>query len=347
MFKRSLLFAMAVGFALFGCKKKEETPKASADAGQATKEKAQTGPAALVNGRAIPIEEVNKEVEKITGGGARTIPEDRMARIKQNIINRLIEEELIQQEAERQGITVTEEELNQEFEKYKARFKTEEQFQNYLKHGKTSVEEIKDRLKKSAILNKLLTKLGKLTVTEEDIRQAYESGIKAYTEPEQVHAQHILIKVAENAPQAEVEAAKKRVAEAMKRLKKGEDFGKVAEEMSDDPGSKSKGGDLGFFRRGVMVPKFEEVAFSLKPGEMTKEPVRTQFGFHIIKVLERKEERVKPLEEVREQIETSLRNRNLFKARRELVEQLRKDAKIEILMEGVSTETKPEAKAAE
>lgn len=321
--------------ALAGCKgKAPEAPQAQAPKEDVSKAAAPTitGPAARVNGVEIGAAAVNEELAKITQDGARNIPEDRLAKIRQNIVNRLIEEELIRQEVERQGVQVTNEEVDAEFERYKGRFKSEEQFNNFLKHGRTTVEEIRARLERSAALNRLLTKLGQLAVSDEDIQKAYESGLKMYTEPEQLHARHILVKVAENAPADQIETAKKKAAEALKRLKKGEDFAAVAKEISDDAVSREKGGDLGFFRRGVMVPKFEEAAFALKPGEMTKEPVRTPFGFHVIQVLERKAERVKPLDEVREQIVESLKNRNLFKARRELVERLRKEGKVENLL---------------
>lgn len=318
-------------FALTACKAKPPEPPAGPQAPEATKAEsvAVTGPVARVNGVEITASLLNEELNKVTQGGTRTIPEDRLGKIRQNIVNRLIEEELIRQEVQRQGIVVTAEEVDAEFARYKGRFKSEEQFNNFLKHGRTSVEEIRARLERSAALNKLLTKTGALDVSDEDIQKAYESGIKMYTEPEQIHARHVLIKVAENAPADQVEAARKKAMDVLKRLKKGEDFAAVAKEMSDDAVSREKGGDLGLFRRGVMVPKFEEAAFALKPGETTKEPVRTPFGFHIIQVLERKAERVKPLEEVRDQIVESLKNRNLFKARRELVERLRKEAKIE------------------
>lgn len=314
----SLLFVIGV----VACKKEVPAPPPPPET------QAPAAPA-IVNGVPIDAAQFQAEVDKITQGGARNIPDDRMAKIKENVLNRMIEEELLRQEYKRQGIEVTNEEIEAEFQKYKSRFKTEEQFQNYLTHGKTSVEEIKARQRDSIALNKLLTKLGKLDVSEEDVKKAYETGIKMYTEPEQVHARHILIKVAENAPAADVGAAKKKIAEIQAKLAKGESFENLAKQYSEDPMSKEKGGDLGFFRKGVMVPKFEAAAFALKPGEITKEPVRTPFGFHLIQVLERKEERVKPFEEVKEQIVESLKNRNLFKARRELVDNLKATAKIE------------------
>lgn len=296
---------------------------------------------ARVNGKAIPMAAFEAEMNKITQGGTRQIPEDRLQKIRENVVNRLVEEELLAQEVQRQGVTVTEAEIDAEFEKYRSRFKSEEQFNSYLTHGKTSIEEIRARLRTSLALTRLLQKLGKLEVSEDEVRQAYQTGIRMYTEPEQVEARHILIKVAENAPADQVEAARKKALEALKKVRSGVDFGAVAREYSDDAMSKEKGGDLGFFRRGVMVPKFEEAAFAMQPGEISKEPVRTPFGFHIIQVVNRKAERVKPFEEVQEQIQESLRNRNTFKARRELVEELRKSGKVEILIPGIGTPASP------
>jgi peptidyl-prolyl cis-trans isomerase C len=336
-----ILAVLAVGLFLFsvsGCKDcGGEKPAAVADSVQpapgptnAPAANARiTGPVAKVNGTEIPSTEFYTELDKITQGGARNIPDDRLKKIRENILNRLIEEELLKQEVKKQAVEVTEQELTVEFDKYKARFKTEDQFQNYLTHGKTTVEDIKARLRQSAALTKLLTKLGKLDVTDDEVKKAYETGIKMYTEPEQVHAQHVLIKVAESAAADQVAAANKKATEALKRIQKGEDFALVAKDVSDDAMSKEKGGDLGFFRRGVMVPKFEDAAFQLKPGELSKDPVRSPFGFHVVKVLERKEERVKPFDEVKDQIADSLRNRNTFKARRELVDKLKVEAKIE------------------
>ncbi len=330
---RSLpLITVSVLLAMLACKKEPAAP-ATATPAPAAVPAAEggrlTGPVVKVNGAPIDSALFYGELDKITQGGARAIPEDRLKKIQENILNRLVEEELLAQEVKKQGVEVTDTDLDAEFAKYKARFKSEEQFQNYLTHGKTTIVEIRNRLKSSLALTKLLEKLGRLDVADDEVRKSYESGIKLYTEAEQVHAQHILVKVAENAPEDKAEAARKKAAEALKKVKAGADFGAVAKEATDDAMTREKGGDLGFFRKGVMVPKFEEAAFALKPGEVSKDPVRTPFGWHVIKVIEKKEERVKPFDEVKEQIKDSLRNRNTFKARRELVEKLKAEATIE------------------
>jgi peptidyl-prolyl cis-trans isomerase C len=337
MTRKLLTVAIAATFVFsIGCKKraKEEAVAAEAPVEAAVEQEAEgykppTGPIATVNGIPIDAEAFNKEIARITQDGAREIPEERFAKIRDNIANRMIEEELIAQEVKKLEIQITAEEIEAEFEKYKGRFKTEEQFENYMTHQKTTAEDVKQDLKRKLALTKLLERLGAVSVTDEEVQKTYEVGIKSYTDPAQAHVQHILVKVGADAVPAQVEAAQAKALEALKKLKAGEDFAKVVAEYSEDIMSKDKGGDLGFFRKGVMVKEFEDAAFALKPGTYTQELVRSTFGFHIIKLIEIKDERVRPLEEVSDQIRESLLNRATFKARRELVQKLKAAATIE------------------
>ncbi len=136
-----------------------------------------------------------------------------------------------------------------------------------------------------------------IKVSEEEIKSYYESNIGEFERQEEVKARHILIKTEDKGE----DEAKKLSYEILEKLKKGEDFAKLAKEFSEDPGSKDTGGDLGYFGRGQMVPEFEEAAFSLEVGEFS-EPVKTQFGYHIIQVLDHRIGGTKPLEEVRNEI---------------------------------------------
>lgn len=115
------------------------------------------------------------------------------------------------------------------------------------------------------------------------VKQRYEASKARYEKPKRVKARHVLVKVEPEAAPAAVEAAQKKANDALARVKKGEDFAKVAKEVSDDPGSKDRGGDVGEFGPGVMAPEFEGAAFSAKAGDVVG-PVRTQFGFHVVKV---------------------------------------------------------------
>ncbi len=143
--------------------------------------------------------------------------------------------------------------------------------------------------------------IGKIDVSAEDIDAYYKTHQEEFRTPEMVKARHILVKVDKTAPEEAKKAAKEKAEGLLKRLKGGEDFAKIAAEFSDDPGSKAKGGDLGFFAKGRMVPEFEKAAFSLKPGELS-DVVETPFGFHIIKVDEKKESTLEPLDKVKDKI---------------------------------------------
>ncbi|MEW5800780.1 MAG: peptidylprolyl isomerase [bacterium] len=140
-----------------------------------------------------------------------------------------------------------------------------------------------------------------LTVGDDAVKRYYNGHETQYQIPKQVHARHILVKTDPAADDAKKEEAKKKAQDLLQRIRGGEDFAKLATEFSQDPGSASKGGDLGFFGKGRMTPNFEKAAFALEKGAIS-ELVETPFGYHIIKVEDIQEARTKPLEEVRQQI---------------------------------------------
>jgi peptidyl-prolyl cis-trans isomerase D len=148
--------------------------------------------------------------------------------------------------------------------------------------------------------------LDKIQVTEDEIRQSYEENKEKYQRDAEVKARHILFSVKEDAPPEEVEKVKAEARKVLDQAKKGADFAELAKKHSKDPGSAANGGDLGFFAADRMEPAFSEKAFSLKPGEIS-DLVQTPYGFHIIKVEETRPERTSPLEEVRGEIELSLK----------------------------------------
>jgi len=180
----------------------------------------------------------------------------------------------------------------------------------------------------------------KVTVSEEDMKSYYEGHKDEFKTPEMVKARHILIRVAPAASEEDKKKAKEKAEDILKKIKDGgEDFSKLASDLSDDPGSKSKGGDLGFFPKGRMVKPFEDAAFSLKPGEISG-IVETQFGFHIIKVEERKDASVEPLEKVKERINQKLLQERVKTKIAEFIDNAMKDAKAEIHPEVFTGEKK-------
>ncbi len=146
-----------------------------------------------------------------------------------------------------------------------------------------------------------------ISVTDKDVEQYYEINKDKFTVPKQVHARHILIKAESSATDEEKKKAKAKAEEILEQLRKGEDFAKLAGEYSEDPGSRTKGGDLGYFARGAMVKPFEDAAFAMKPGE-TSGVVETSFGYHIIKVEDIKEAQTKPFAEIKTKLTEQLTN---------------------------------------
>lgn len=166
----------------------------------------------------------------------------------------------------------------------------------------------KDKL----LLDEYLEKEARKAVTPEAAKALYDQTVKAMKPEEEVHARHILV---ENEDEAKAIAA---------RLKGGADFAKVAAEASKDPGSKTEGGDLGWFTKDRMVAPFADAAFKLSPGQVS-DPIKTQFGWHVIKVEEKRSKPVPTFDEMKEQVDQYLTR----KSQQDLILKLRESAKIE------------------
>lgn len=164
------------------------------------------------------------------------------------------------------------------------------------------------------LVDEYLASVAQKAATEEEARKLYDETIKSLPPEEEVHARHILV-TDENEAKA-----------VIARLEKGEDFAKLAAELSKDPGSAKEGGDLGYFTRDRMVPEFSETAFKLEKGKVSA-PIKTQFGWHVLKVEDKRAKAVPTFEEVREQIDTFI----VQKAQQDAILALREKAKIERL----------------
>jgi len=143
-----------------------------------------------------------------------------------------------------------------------------------------------------------------LQIPDDVLKQQYQANLQQYEVPDQVHVQHILLKTV-GQTDALVEETRKKAEDVLKQAKKGAKFDELAKKYSEDPGSKDKGGDLGWIRHGQTVPEFDKAAFSLAPGQIS-DLVKTQYGFHIIKVLEKQNAHTKSFDEVKDSIRTPL-----------------------------------------
>ncbi len=184
---------------------------------------------------------------------------------------------------------------------------------------KAALENIKTQMLAQAAMQNLVKDV---KVTDDEAKKFYDEHPENFTEPEHIHARHILISDDVN--------SKDKIAEIQEELKEGKDFGEIAKEISICP-SAPRGGDLGEFQRGQMVKPFEEAAFALKnPGDIS-EPVKTQFGWHIIKLEEKHPAEKIAFEQVKAQVMQQLENEKAAAMLRERAEQLKKEYKAEIL----------------
>jgi peptidyl-prolyl cis-trans isomerase C len=266
--------------------------------------------AAVVNGTVIPMADVNKEIENFQKQFARmgqSVDEAKLLEMKKNILERMIDTEILYQEAQKKGMTVDEEEAKQELEKIKQRFPNEEEFQNQMALSGRSEESLLKDITRGKAIEKLIEKeVGdNISISEEDAKKYYDENPNFFTQPEQIRASHILIKVEEGADEADKEKAKLRIKEIKQKIDEGEDFTELAKEFSEGP-SAPRGGDLSYFGRDQMVPSFEEAAFALDVGEVS-DVVETKYGYHLIKVFDKKEATKTSFDDIKEKIEEFLK----------------------------------------
>ncbi|MFZ4683198.1 MAG: peptidylprolyl isomerase [Terrimicrobiaceae bacterium] len=303
------------------------TPVPAADAAAAVLK----DPVAVVNGEKVTkseLEEAFNSAVQASGAKVDDLTADQKLEGYRQLLDELILDKLVSKAAE--GVVVPQADIDSEVAKIKGQFPSEEEFNKQIIAAGQSPEKFNDALKKMLQQQKWIEgQVGdKTAVTDADAKKFYDSNTSEFNEPETVKASHILILVgkddSEDVAKQKLEIAKKAAA----RAKKGEDFTKLAKELSQEPGAKESGGDLGFFPKDQMVPEFSEAAFNQKVGQIS-EPVRTQFGWHVIKVTDKKPAGVVPYEQVKKQLLAYLKTDKQRKAVQELLKSLRDSAKIE------------------
>lgn len=274
---------------------------------------------------------VGKEYEMIFGeeiwssdiGNGKTFKDT----FKDEILNVMIMQSLVAAEAVKEGITVSQEEIESEVKSYLDYISNVPGYTDYLKTNNIDEEFLKEHFRLNLIFEKYRSKvMSQSEITDEEVKVYYQENIKDYTK-EEIKASHILLgtldefnqSIPENEKSEKLELAK----EILRRAKAGEDFALLAKEYSDDTASGVNGGDLGYFPRGIMVAEFEEAAFALDSGQVS-DIVETAFGYHIIKVFDKKSE-VITLEDEKENIIARMQ----YDMYNKIVEELESGAKIE------------------
>jgi len=256
-------------------------------------------------------------------------PAQKMAGYRE-ILDELIVDKLVSRKAS--SVEIKDADLEAEVGRVKGQFPSEEAFKAEMQKAGETDSSFRDTIKRMMQQRKWMEeKVGdKATVPEADVKKFYDENKKEFEHPELVRASHILILTPEDADEKTVAEKKKAAEAALTRVtEKKEDFTAVAKEVSEEPGAKESGGDLDFFPKERMVPEFANAAFAMDKGAISKEPVRTKFGWHVIKVTDRKPAGTMPFDEVKKQVTAYLQGSKQREAVRSVIDSLRSEAKVE------------------
>lgn len=294
---------------------------------------------ATINGKPILAKQLEDAFKSHTQQNPQmkeNLPEEQMKKLRQILLNQLIEMELILQEGEKLKIQPTDEEITARVEQIKKQYPSETEFAQKLQEQNLTLESLIQELKKNFVISKVIhqhistSQQNSAPISDEEMKTYYDAHKDQFLQKEMVRARHILVKVPKEADEATSKKAKDKIAEILKKAKAGEAFDQLAQKNSECP-SGANGGDLGFFTADQMVPEFSKVAFSLKVGEMS-DIVQTQFGYHIILVTETKAASEKTFEESKEQIKQSLAGKKQGSSIRDYIQSLREKAEVKILV---------------
>src|SRR5205085_685083 len=237
------------------------------------------------------------------------------------------------QESKTQKVAVPDADIEARVLSLKQQFPTEDAFKQALAQRHMTLEQIKTDARQNMAISKLVDGeiASKVAVKPEDVQAFYQQNPQNFMESEKVHASHILISAPKTADAATRAKARAKAESILKDVHAGKDFSALAKQNSEDPGSAANGGDLGFFQQGQMVPQFNDVAFSLKPGAVSN-VVETDFGYHIIKVVEKQPGRTVPIDEAKPRIEQYLEAQNREKQTTAFVNGLRAKGKVQVFI---------------
>jgi peptidyl-prolyl cis-trans isomerase C len=285
---------------------------------------------ARVNGEDVTKTDFEKFINQMEASAGQPVPPDRRNEIYRNALNRLVDMKLLSQEVKARGLHGDEQAVAGEIQSIRGRFPTQEEFNKALAAQGLTEEKLKaEMLTQTSITKMMEAETATATaVSDADVKDFYDKNPDRFKRPEQVRASHILFKT--EGDDAAKKKARASAESVLKQAKSGKDFAALAKQHSSD-GSAPQGGDLGFFVKEQMVPEFSNAAFAMQPGQIS-DIVESQFGYHIIKVTERKAPETIALDEVAPQVKQYLTQQRQQQRGEAFVKQLRDKAKIEVLI---------------
>jgi peptidyl-prolyl cis-trans isomerase C len=288
--------------------------------------------AAEINGVVITKQQFDKELNihlKRVASQGRQVAGDQLTALKKDILEGLIEREVLYQASQKAGIKIEEQRIEEQLAAIKKRFPNEADYKAALANMSLTEDEVKMQISRGLAIQALIEQqiASKIIITDTETRAYYDDNPQMFKQPAQVKASHILIKVDAGADEAQKAEARKKIETVQQKVKAGGDFAELAKEYSEGP-SNTRGGDLGFFRRGQMVKPFEDAAFAMKANEVS-DIVETRFGYHLIKVYEIKPDRTLAYADIKDRLSQRMKQEKIEKDATQYVGQLKKDAKIE------------------
>jgi peptidyl-prolyl cis-trans isomerase C len=273
--------------------------------------------------------EVRRQLAPIGNPEWKNLRDDYRGQLLYATITGLVNSNLLYKKALASGFQVTVAELQDELQKISKTFNSDAEMNAALADQNIDRPTLEKQIYRGMLASKFIDETinKKITVTPEEVAKYYAANPKDFQHPDLVRTSHILIKAGDNPEQDAL--AKQRAEAILARVKKGEDFAKLAKENSIDP-SASQGGDIGFSAKDSTVPGYAEASFSLPVGGVTM--TKTQLGYHVIKVTDKKKEGLSTLEEVKQALTDFLKNEKQQAELTKLINQLRDQAKIEILI---------------
>lgn len=287
---------------------------------------------ARVNGEDVKKADFDRLIKNMELSANQPIPAERRDEILRRALDQLVTYTVLSQETKARNVTVTDAEIENTVKQMQAQFPSEAEFRKALLARGMTVERLRADAKNDMSINKMLQAEAAAAPapTDAQVREFYDKNPDKFKQEEAVRASHILIPADEKADEATKKKARAEIEDVQKQLKAGGDFATLAKKYSKD-GSAAQGGDLNFFSKGQMVPAFDQVAFSLKPGE-TSDIVTTPFGYHIIRVTEHRAASTVPFDQVSARIKEYLTEQQKQGRAQAFIEQLKQKAKIEVLV---------------
>jgi peptidyl-prolyl cis-trans isomerase C len=268
----------------------------------------------------------------MSGKSGLQVPPDQQKEFDQQALSQLIAGELIYQAGLKLAVKDLDKKVDDRLAQHRARFANAEDFAKAIKALDMDEKGLRDFTRRDIVVANFIEQAiaAKIRVAEEETRKFYDQNPDKFKRGEMVRASHILLGVDVKASAEEKKKAREKAVKLRKELAAGADFASLARENSTCPSSK-QGGDLGFFGKGQMVPPFEQVAFALKPGEIS-DVVETQFGYHVIKLVEKKAADTVDFKDARPRIEEYLKNQKIQAALNAYLAEARKGATVEVLL---------------